>query len=51
MQYVAVRSVKHHLDVGMVLMLNVVGPLKIMLNVVLLVYLMVGLFLDMIQQG
>ena len=38
----ALNIVKQHFDVGMVYLPNVVGPLKIMLNVIGLVYLLAG---------
>ena len=49
MQHAEAYIVKQHIDVGKVQIIDAVIPLKIVLNVVSLAYLMVGLLLDMIQ--
>ena len=51
MHYVAINTVNQHIDIGKVPFLHAVGPLRMMLTVVYLVYLMAGNVPEMIQQG
>ena len=51
MYYVDFNTVKQHIDVGMVPLPHAVGPLRMMLTVAHLAYLLAGNVLDMIQQG